>query len=242
LFKRIAARGAILEPGKFREIGRRLIFIEDRDRSGELHGVMIVDQSDPDRPFRIFAAGGRFRFESETSEILLELTQGGLHLNPSAKDPLRYERILFDEFSYRVDVGHILGHEFGPVRPKQMNLEQLRQVLARAQAGDPLRELDQRNPIEYEIEIHRRRTLPFAPLLFAAVGVPIALANERRGRNHGLILSLVAAFAYYALAALMEIAAREAWFGAEIAIWIPNGVFAVLAVVLITTRRDWIPR
>ena len=45
LFKTAAARGAILEPGKFREIGRRVIFIEDRDREGTLSGVMILDQS-----------------------------------------------------------------------------------------------------------------------------------------------------------------------------------------------------
>jgi lipopolysaccharide export system permease protein len=198
---------------------------------------MIVDQSRPSHPYRIFAARGRFEFEAETAEILLELKQGGLHLQPSNNDPMRYERILFDEFSYRVDVGHILGGEFGPVRPKQMNLAELRAVLERAEQGDPLRELDQRNPVEYEIEIHRRRTLPFAPLLFAGVGVPIALASERRGRNRGLLISLVAAFAYYALAALMEIFAREAWLSAAVSAWIPNIFFAALAIGLIASRR-----
>jgi lipopolysaccharide export system permease protein len=242
LFKNVAARGAILEPGKFRYVGNRLIFVEDRDRSGALHGVMIVDQSQPDHPYRIFASRGRFRFEPETAEILLELSNGDMHLQPDPEDPDRYERILFEEFAYRVDVGHILGGDFGPVRPKQMDLVELRAVIERSRKGDPLRELDQRDPIEYEIEIHRRRTLPFAPLLFAGVGVPIALANERRGRNHGLILSLLAALGYYALAAIMEIAAREAWLGVGFAIWVPNLVFAALAVFLIAARRTRIPR
>jgi lipopolysaccharide export LptBFGC system permease protein LptF len=123
-----------------------------------------------------------------------------------------------------------------------MKLSELHAVIERAKKGDPLRELDQRNPLEYEIEIHRRRTLPFAPLLFAGVGVPIALASERRGRNQGLILSLLAAFGYYALAAVMEIAARDAWIGASVAAWTPNVVFGVLAVVLIGSRRSRIPK
>ena len=241
LFKNVAARGAILEPGKFRPVGNRLIFVEDRDRSGELRGVMIVDWSQPDRPYRIFANKGRFRFEPESAEIQLELTKGGLHLQSTPDEPHRYERILFEEFAYRVDVGHILGGDFGPVRPKQMNLAELRAVIERAEGGDPLRELDQRNPIEYQMEIHRRRSLPLAPLLFVGVGVPIALATERRGRNQGLILSLLAALGYYVLTATMEVAAREAWLDSALAAWIPNIVYAALAGVLIATRRRKIP-
>lgn len=238
LFKSVAARGAILEPGKFRPLGHRIVFVEERDRSGALHGIMIVDRSQPENPYRIFANEGRFRFVPESSEILLELWQGDVHMTPDPRAPDRYERILFEEFVYRVDVSHLLGADFGPVRPKQMKLDELHAVLDRAAKGDPLRELDQRNPVEYQMEIHRRRALPFAPLLFAGVGVPIVLATERRGRNHGLILSLLAAMAYYALAAVMEMAARGAWLDAALATWMPNVAFATLAVVLIARRRN----
>jgi lipopolysaccharide export system permease protein len=241
LFKTVAARGAILEPGKFRRIGPRLIFVEDRERDGQLRGVMILDESQRQRSYRIFADRGRFRFDEESTEILLELWDGDVHLEPLADEPTRYERIRFDTFTYRVDVGHILGGEFGPVRPKQMDLAQLRNVLARADRGDPLRELDQRNPLEYELEIHRRRTLPLAPLLFAGVGVPIALASEHRGRSLGLLLCLVAAFGYYALGALAESMAQEHWIGAAAASWIPNAIFAVLGLTLAVLEQRRIP-
>ncbi|MFP6655263.1 MAG: LptF/LptG family permease, partial [Myxococcota bacterium] len=149
LFKTAAARGAILEPGKFREIGSRLVFVEDRDRDGRLHGVMIVDQSKSERPFRIFADQGRFLFNEEKAEIELELWDGELHFAPIEGELDRYERFHFEAFLYRMNVGHILGGDFGPVRPKQMNLSELRGVLKRADSGDPLRELDQRDPVEY---------------------------------------------------------------------------------------------
>ncbi len=241
LFKTAAARGAILEPGRFREIGRRVIFIEDRDRDGMLSGVMIFDQRQADRPYRIFANRGRFHFNESSSEIELELWNGDLHFAPIEGRPTRYQRIRFKEFLYRIDVGHILGADFGPVRPKQMDLATLRKVLARAEAGDPLRELDQRDPIEYELEIHRRRSLPFAPLLFAAVAVPIALASENRGRSIGLLLVLAVAFGYYALAAAMETMARQPWLSASVASWIPNILFAVLGLGLILRETRRIP-
>jgi lipopolysaccharide export system permease protein len=241
LFKTAAARGAILEPGKFREIGRRVVFVEDRERDGELTGVMILDQSQKDRPFRIFADRGHFHFSESTAQIELELQDGELHFAPIAGKPTRYERIHFEKFSYQMDVGHILGGDFGPVRPKQMNLADLRHVLARAKAGDPLLELDQRDPLEYELEIYRRRTLPLAPLLFAGVAVPIALASENRGRSIGLLLVLSVAFGYYALAAAMETMAQQPWLGAGVASWIPNFVFAALGVSLALYARRRIP-
>jgi lipopolysaccharide export system permease protein len=237
LFKTTAARGAILEPGKFRQIGPRLIFVTDRDRDGKLRGVMILDQSRGERPYRIFADQGRFRFNAESAEIELELWNGEFHFAPSEEKPDRYERIHFESFDYRISVRHILGGEFGPVRPKQMNLEELRNVLLRAEAGDPLRELDQRNPIEYELEIHRRRALPFAPFLFAGVAVPIALASEYRSRALGLLLVLTIAFGYYALTAAMRAMATQAWLSAPLATWTPNLVFAVLAIVLSQLER-----
>ncbi|MBW2499232.1 MAG: LptF/LptG family permease [Deltaproteobacteria bacterium] len=241
LFGRVAARGAILEPGKFRRIGQRLVFVEDRERDGELRGIMIYDESRRDRPYRIFADRGRFQFDEQSARIRLELWDGDLHLTPSSTAPGRYERIRFDAFDYHVDVGYLLGAEFGPVRPKQMDLDQLRGVLARAARGDPLRELDQRDPLHYELEIHRRRALPLAPLLFAGVGVPIALASEHRGRMLGLLLCLLAAFAYYALAALAGAMAETGWLDAAMASWLPNVIFAGLGVALAIAERGRIP-
>jgi lipopolysaccharide export system permease protein len=232
LFKTAAARGAILEPKKFREIGRRVVFVEDRDRDGTLSGVMIFDQSQADRPFRIFADQGRFHFNEETAQIELDLWNGELHFAPTEGKPTLYDRIYFEKFSFELDVGHILGGDFGPVRPKQMSLADLRHVLARANAGDALRELDQRDPLEYELEIHRRRTLPFAPLLFAGVAVPIALASEKRGRSLGLLLVLCVAFGYYALSAAMESVAQHSWLSPGVASWIPNILFAILGLSL----------
>jgi len=241
LFKTAAARGAILEPGKFREIGKRVVFIEDRDRDGALTGVMILDQSHAERPFRIFADHGRFQFNQSSARLELKLWNGDLHFAPTPGRPTHYERIRFEEFSYELDVGHILGGDFGPVRPKQMSLADLRLVLARAESGDPLRELDQRDPLEYELEIHRRRTLPFAPLLFAGVAVPVALASENRGRSIGLLLVLSVAFGYYALSAAMESLAQQTWISAAVASWIPNILFATLGLGLALYERRRIP-
>ncbi len=242
LFKTVAARGAILEPRKFRRIGNQLIFVEERLQGGGLAGVMIYDAGAKGRAYRLFAERGRFEFDDARSLIEIELWNGDVHLDPTEADPKRSARIHFDSFSVGVDVSHILGTEFGPVRPKQMTRAELESVLERAKRGDPLNELDQKNPIEYELEVQRRRTLPFAPLLFAGVGVPIALASEQRGRSLGLPVALAAAFAYFGLGNLAESIAKQGWLSAAQASWIPNAVFLIAAFLLTRLVRDRIPR
>ena len=241
LFKHVAARGAVIEPGKFRYIGHHLIFVEDRDRSGALSGVMIYDQSPNRRAYRIFADRGQFSFDEQTSEIQLDLENGDVHFDPTDSDPDRYERIRFEGFSFQLDVAHLLGTEFGPVRPKQMTVAELHAVIARAETGDPLRELDQRDPLEYALEIHRRRALPFAPLIFAGIGVPIALATERRGRSLGIIVVLVAAFGYYGLGALSVAMAQADLLGPAAAQWLPNVLFAAIASGLAWHTQNRMP-
>ncbi|MEZ4279480.1 MAG: LptF/LptG family permease [Myxococcota bacterium] len=242
LFKTVAARGAILEPGKFRRIGKQLIFVEDRLPGGGLSGVMIHDTGSNGHAYRLFAERGRFEFDDVRSQIEIELWNGDVHLDPTEADPNRSARIHFDTFSVDVDVSHILGAEFGPVRPKQMTRAELDAVVERARGGDPLAELDQKNPIEYALEIQRRQTLPFAPLLFAGVGVPIALASEQRGRRLGLPLALAAGFAYFGLGTVSESIARSGWLPVVQASWIPNVLFALAAILLARFVRHRLPR
>lgn len=242
LVKTVAARGAILEPNRFRRIGDQLIFVEDRTPDGGIAGVMIHDTSSKTHPYRLFAEHGRFRFDDARSAIEIELWNGDVHLEPTAADPERSDRMHFDRLSVAIDVSQLLGREIGPVRPKQMSRDELESVLERAQRGDPLRELDQKNPIEYALELERRRTLPFAPLLFAGVGVPIALASEQRGRNLGLPIALAAAFGYFALGLASEAIAQHGWLSAGIVGWLPNAAYLVLACLLARFVRHRIPR
>lgn len=242
LFKQVAARGAILEPGRFRRLGDHLVFVEDRTADGGLAGVMIQGAASGGRAYRLFAERGRLTFDDARAELRIDLSNGDVHLDPNEGEPQGSARIHFEQFSVTLDVEPILGRELGPVRPKQMTSDEIEAVLARAERGDPLAELDQKDPLEYALELERRRALPFAPLLFAGVGVPIALASERRGRNLVVPLLLAVAVGYFALGAVAESIAHRGWLPVRLASWMPNGVFLVFTVLLVRYFRDRIPR
>jgi len=233
----LAARGGLLEPGKIRGLMGRTILVQERDRDNNLRGVMISDRTDPNRGFVIFSERARFSWDEERHVFRLGLQDGSLHLDPDEDHPLRSQMIAFDSLDYAFDVESLIRSLTTAVRPRQMTFDELEAVVARARAGGELQNLHQRDPIEYELEIHRRYALPMAPLAFALVAVPLALGRTTRSRARGVLASLLLGFVYYGLFSQARFLALDGWLVANVALWIPNLVFVAAATVLLLRAR-----
>jgi lipopolysaccharide export LptBFGC system permease protein LptF len=75
-FHAMAARGALLEPGRFREIAGRTLFVRSRAPDGALEGVLVEDRSQPERPFVLFAERGTWRWDAAQARVRLHLERG----------------------------------------------------------------------------------------------------------------------------------------------------------------------
>ena len=95
----------------------------------------------------------------------------------------------------------------------------------------------ERDPLEYELQIHQRFAMPVAPLLFTLVGVPLGIRQGRSARSTGALLCALVAFAYHALYVTGRYLALQHWVAPALALWVPNVAFAVLALVLLARAR-----
>jgi lipopolysaccharide export system permease protein len=232
--QRMLVRGASVEAGRFKAVAKRMFFVDEREAEGRLRGIVISDRTDPERPFLVFAESGELRLDESRAEMVLMLERGDVHLEPRGDADDRYQRVGFERFEYRINIGEAMGT--GLPRPREMTREQLRAVVARIEAGEepgPLRD----PPVEYATNLHRRYALPAAPALFALVGVPLGIRRKRGARSYGVILCAVLAFGYYALHSFCELLATERGFPVEIAVWLPNVAYAVLGIVLVLHAR-----
>ena len=235
LLKTMATRGSLLEPGKFRGFGGRLIYVENRDVDNNLVHVMIEDVSDQERPFLIFAERGKFSFDAKDERIRLRLENGALHLMPQAGEAERYRRISFDVFDYAFDVTELLSGATARLRPGEMDLADLRSAATALRAGESMSHLRESDPIEYELQLHRRLVLPFAPALFALIAVPLGARLSRGGRPAGLLLAIGVVFSYYALLSLADFTVRAGV--TVLALWLPNLWFAAFAIALLRDEQ-----
>lgn len=238
LLENVASRGGILEPGKFRGIGERTVFVNDRDDENRLRGVMISDRSDPARPYLVFAEHGQFVFEPATLVAHLKLRDGDVHVAESPDEPGQYQRIAFRELDYSFDVGALLADSRAHLKAREMPFSDLRALVARFDAGEDPKDARLMEPIAYQLELERRLALPMAPILFALVGVPLGLRRARGARSWGALLCIAVVFGYYAILSLSQYLGGAGLLSPLAALWLPNLAFAVLAAVLLFRARD----
>ncbi len=150
---------------------------------------------------------------------------------------MRAQTISFETLRYAFDVSSLISSLEAAVRPRQMTFSELDDVVRRAREGSDLGELHQRDPIEYELEIHRRYALPVAPIAFALLAIPFGLGGAVRSRSRGALVSVSLAFGYYGLFSQARFLALEGWMAANVALWIPNLIFGAIAVLLVVRVR-----
>jgi len=188
----------------------------------------------------IFSERGQFRYDEENLLFRLGLSRGAIHLQSPSGTPGPTRVISFDKLDYAFDVRRLITSLADAVRPRQMSALELRDVVHQVRSGGDLSGLDERDPLEYELEIHRRLALPFAPLLFALLAIPLGLGKAARTRSRGAVISMVLAFAYYGLFTQARFLALDGLLDASWALWLPNVVFAILAIGLMIRVRHWI--
>lgn len=89
------------------------------------------------------------------------------------------------------------------------------------------------NVIQYEVEQQKRTAYPFAALILTIIGVSLSSRKIRGGMGMHLGLGIALTFIYILF---MQFATVFAVFGGlspVIAAWIPNGVFVIIAIVLL---------
>jgi LPS export ABC transporter permease LptF len=232
----VATRGGLIRPGDFTRLdkrGDRVLFVDRRSRDGELAGVLLSDRSNPERPFTVLAGSGAFRFDRESATGFLELRDGDVHLEPGGAGSDRTQRIAFRRFEYAFDLSRMTNLGLERLKPRDLTGAELREVLAYfdEHGAAPPQAREQRRE-EYEVQQQRRLALPFAPLAFAALALPLGLGRRRGARSLGALLCAVIAFGYYVLLNAGTAYATSGQLPAAVALWVPNLACALIAAPL----------
>lgn len=226
----VASRGAILEPGRFRSIGPRILFVQSRDRENRLERIMVADRSNAKRPFLIFAESGHFSFDAEELRMRLELENGEIHLE--SPDPGTHRRISFATFDYSIDAAALFDRARA-ARPSEMDQARLAELMALGDTGGSV----EWTPAQVQAHYHRRLAIPFAPFVFAMLGVPLGLRRSQSARSWGVLVCVGLVASYYMLLSFGHFLAESGRMPALLALWMPNLAFLFASLPLLRRAR-----
>ncbi|MCD4706693.1 MAG: LptF/LptG family permease [Candidatus Sabulitectum sp.] len=90
----------------------------------------------------------------------------------------------------------------------------------------------QKNIGKYNVEIHKKYSIPFACIVFVLLGVPLGLSSKNSNTGLAVSMSLVFILVYYFFLIAGEQLADRGRVAAWIAMWSPNILLGILGVYL----------
>ena len=218
--------GSLVKERVFNDFFPKVLIYVDRvvPPGNAFQGVLIVDQRD--RNAENLIIGRVALLLSDTDFVGLRLYDGMIH--ERRKNRAGFSRTSFSVYNLHLELDPLLSPlTRGRRSPEEMSLRELKQaVRSRSARGESV--------IPETMEVHRRFAFPFAPLVFALLGVAIVLgpSRPRTGRSHGVASCLAWLFGYYALLSLGTAMAETGRIPPALGPWLPNAAVGLVSVHL----------
>lgn len=85
----------------------------------------------------------------------------------------------------------------------------------------------------YEIEKHKRWASPFAIIILTLIGVSVASQKKRGGLGLNIAIGLIICVLYIFSMQMTTVAATNVGFTPALAVWLPNIIFSIIALILL---------
>lgn len=216
---------SLLQEGTFTTISDKLtIYIRGRDERGELVGLLINDNREPQRPVTILAERGVFADTPAGSRIIM------VNGNRQQFDPETRKLSLLTFDRYTLDLDSL--HDAPVVRFREAQERFLDELFFPPADTDPALRLG------LIIEAHQRILIPLSALSFSLIPLACLLPGEfnRRGQLKRTLLAIVIAFLYELLdIGVNDLASRSA---AAIPLMYAINLFPFIFGLAILLRRN----
>lgn len=216
-----------LEEGIFLRVGTREIYVDKvNQKNRTLSGIYIYEKGHTDQT--IIARSGRWETAKDKS-IILKLKNGAIHQSDS-QDPAKYHILKFDSQTINLaDLSKELDPANIPKGIRDMTAKEIRQRIKEYKE-------EQFNTDFLKVELHQKKSIPFACLAFSLIGVPLAIIIRKGGRSIGFGLSLALIFVYYLLLIGGGAVGKRGIINPSISVWIPNIFLGGIGIILIARK------
>ncbi len=204
-----------------------LVYFEEIVPPGNTaQGVLIVDKRDRAKDDIILGKVALITTNEETRTLGLKLFDGSIY--EQERNRPGFSRTRFNIYDFKLDLDELVP----PVTkkqagPKELSLNSLITAIERKQSEGA-------GAIPERIELHQRFSFAFAPLVFCLLGVSLTLLprTSRSNRSWALTLCLFWLLVYYAFLSLGKALGEQGMLPPGLALWFPNIVLAVIALLL----------
>ena len=205
-----------------------MVIYTDRynQRKQTMTGILIQDERDPLDPSTIYARSGVINSDPATKSIRLRLDNGSIH---RTQGKTGYRLVEFRSYDLNINLNQA---------SQAVNRNELDMSLAELRANLASGRFDAKMMRDMRLEYHRRFSLPFACLIFALVGMPLGIQNQRSGKAAGFTVSIALLLCYYIVLSAGKALGEKGLLSPLLAAWSPNILFVTLGIYLFKTTAS----
>ncbi|OGQ95566.1 MAG: hypothetical protein A2521_07740 [Deltaproteobacteria bacterium RIFOXYD12_FULL_57_12] len=206
-------------------LGKVVLYIDRIDpRSREWHGVYVSDmrQGKMKMPTTIMAETGSLAVDVEKLSITLNLVNGNLHRTQGENS----QDASFGQYTLNLPLPQ--HSNLQAVSSAKKNLNQTQLLQRATELG-----INTDKGINLLVEYHLRLALAAGCMILGLLGLPLGLLAAPGRRALGLPLGILLFVAYYVAITAGKIASESHMLPVAPAVWLPNLLFAGLAVHLL---------
>ena len=200
-----------------------VMYPNDISSNGLLEGVLISDSRDEKNKRVIFAKGGRMIPGKNSSEILLHLSDGGIHVFENLSET--YKLIKFSSLAIQVD----LLRRF---EVKEFNSKRMMSIAQLKKLGDEHKDNKKKfNGIM--ISIYQKFAIPFSCVVFGILAIPFGIIFQRSGREPGYVVCITLMLAYFIFFMAGKRLGEQGIVSPLVATATPNLIFFTIGIYLL---------
>jgi lipopolysaccharide export system permease protein len=174
----------LIQEGRFNNLGSDfMIYVRDRDQSGEMHGILVQDRRDPQKPVTMMAERGAI-IQSETGPRVVLVRGSRMELS---RQDRRISYLAFERYSFELGaLGKVQKNRL--YQPDERSLAQLLNP-------DPSKGYDRHYYKKLIAAGHNRIVTPMLPLAMVMVALIALLYGQfdKRGQAKRIVLAIGAA-------------------------------------------------
>ena len=189
-----------------------------------MENVMISDNRIIGEQNTVLAKKAYLVADADSMTVLLRLESGSIHRVNS--DLKKYSKIDFTIYDINLD----LSTTIKPVNDKsktrrEMTMTELLEKMKKPGLSEvALREL--------AIEVHQKFSIPLSCIIFGLLAISLGIRSQRAVKSRGFTIGLIIVTSYYLMRIGGEAFVETGYLSPEIGVWIPNIIFAIIAICL----------
>ena len=181
---------------------------------------------------RLIIAGSTELLDPNDSTIMMQLRMK----NPAVvqfdnDDKDTYEYILSDYTTMNIFASQFISSGSSGTNPREMTSFDLKQYIKKLKDKE---NTSKRTLNTYNLEYHKKFSLPFGSIFFALLAFPLAiLFGKHNGQTIGLIIGILISVLYWSLMTLGQIFGLRNGMNGFISMWLPNFLVGIFGCIFI---------